>query len=204
MTTLATPPLANPTLPVDNPPVKAADGGSRFRFRLRGKHIEQIVVGTREIVEHGEKRTEVITTDRTYNQGTIIETDEDLHAKYDQPGMPPKFEPLQNTDPSSVEGLDAEIARLLAKREALASGRAPIPVPSSAPSGFSSGPGPALPPGPVNPASRQAERDASVNYRGTLEAMSIEELKGLAATEEIDLKGASKKADIVNTILAAQ
>lgn len=60
--------------------------------------------------------------------GPIIETDIDLHKRYDKPGNPPKFQPL--TEPidllTSQQQIDAEIAKLQAKKAELDSRVSPL------------------------------------------------------------------------------
>ena len=89
-----------------------------YRFRLMvGDHVEGLYNedGSKKMVPEGADRKNQVWGSKKYTAGQIITTPVDLHKKFDQPGMPPKFMPvgLYNFDegPDDVDednGIGAE------------------------------------------------------------------------------------------------
>lgn len=121
-----------------------------------------------------------------YLKGTVFESDKDMLV-HNAPGHKPKFERVDDGTP-----VDEPVVLTGGKSPAApAQPNPPKPTPAS----------PSTPPKPA-PSTPTPPKN-TVDHGATLESMDVRELKAFAEAEEIDLKGASTKADMLRVLKAA-
>jgi hypothetical protein len=139
---------------------------------------------------------------RQYNKGSVIETDTPLDKKFNQPGFE-KFRRLDdqgnaiNYDPNDLwsrkpDESPQEFAERVAHQARQTQGLAESSV------GASGGNSP-LTPSQANIATAMSSSD----YRRTLEAMDVKELRKVAEEEEINLPKNANKDEAIRAIMAA-
>ena len=171
----------------------AVTKSKRFRFRIAdGRHIEQYETGERkqtfDDIGNPIGRPLKVVTEKFYFTGDVIETDLNLHKMYDQPGLPPKFVPVEG--PKTLDEIDADIARLQQLREEQIRG------------------GPATQEGGPNirPGDPGTIESVISNVSGfdSLKVMDEKELRKAAAEADVDLRGAKDRDEIIKRILASR
>ncbi len=107
---------------------------------------------------------------RTWGPGDIVETNQDL-GRHNTPGMTPKFELLEDKPQAGLKELPHQ------------------PPPAPAPTQHT-----------TPQANPNTAKVAFSPASDKLDSLGVKELQALAAEEEIDLKGATKKEDIVRIL----
>lgn len=148
---------------------------------------------------------------RTYTKGDVVENDADLVARFGAG----KFAYADAADSSSrIAELEAEVARLRAQAQVVPTARGPALMTPGEPTAQQ---GPAKAPGGQVSTGVQGDVGAANAQLGaqqgqgqddfsaeSLEEWTVADLRDLAAEEEIDLRGATRKDEIIATIRQAR
>jgi hypothetical protein len=174
--------MATETLPKDTK--ETVEEPKRYRFRvLDGSHCVQYDTGDKD------GTGTPVTRIRKYRRGEVVETNDDLKAIFDQPGMPPKFEELRD----DVTGLTGEMAIREGETLSEYANRLAQLVKTVGEE-------------PMDETKAKAQTQAKTQnqQRGAdaFRRMSKEELEDYAEDNEIDLKGAQAKEDMIRLLLA--
>ena len=166
-----------------------------LRFRLlSGKHIQA----------HPTKITKTaygeVASDQYFSPGDVFETDQPLDKMFNGVGCPPKFERIHDGQ-QTIDQANTPITVEEAARRGFSTAFTDHPTPTLSstdvkPTVTASAPqAPNAAKGSTVPAAHQAPTGT-----GTLDTMSIKELQAFAAEEEIDLRTAKTRDDMLRVI----